>query len=202
MELLIAGIILGFYAGFSPGPLLVLVISQTFEHGYMEGIKVAFVPLITDLPIIFISVVFLSVVYGYNLIIGSISILGGLYVAYLAYGSFKTKGFSLNFEIEDPKSLKKGIIVNLLNPSPYLFWITVGGPIIITSYKTNPISPLFFIIGFYTLLVGSKIVLAYATGKSLNFVGSLYVYIMRILGLFLGLFALYLIIQGIGLIIK
>jgi threonine/homoserine/homoserine lactone efflux protein len=144
----------------------------------------------------------LSIIYGYNLIIGTISILGGLYVAYLAYGSIKTKGLLVNFEIIDPRSLKKGIVVNLLNPSPYIFWITVGGPIIINSYKTNPISPLFFIIGFYTLLVGSKIVLAYATGKSRNFIGSLYLYIMRILGLFLGLFALYLIIQGIGLIFK
>ena len=201
VELLIAGIILGLYSGFSPGPLLVLVISQTLTHGYMEGVKVALVPVITDLPIILISIVLLSVVSGYNFIIGSISILGGLYVLYLAYGSINTKGLTSNFDIEEPKSLKKGIIVNLLNPSPYLFWITVGGPILITAYTRDIASPLLFITGFYTFLVGSKIVLAYATGKSRDFlIGTSYVYIMRILGVFLIIFALYLINEGIQLI--
>jgi threonine/homoserine/homoserine lactone efflux protein len=92
VELLIPGIILGLYAGFSPGPLLVLVISQTIKHGYLEGIKVAMVPVITDLPIVLISVGFLSLISGFNLLIGSISIIGGLYVAYLAYGSITTEG--------------------------------------------------------------------------------------------------------------
>jgi len=202
VELLIPGIILGLYAGFSPGPLLLLVISQTFKHGYLEGIKVAVVPIITDLPIVLVSVGFLSLISGYNLLIGSISIIGGLYVAYLAYGSIKTEGLSDNIDIEEPRSLKKGITVNLLNPSPYLFWITVGGPIIIKAYKTSSISPLFFIIGFYTMLVGSKIILAYMTGKSRNLIRPVYVYIMRILGLFLALFAFYLIKEGIGLIFK
>jgi len=201
VELLIAGIILGLYSGFSPGPLLVLVISQTLTHGYREGVKVALVPVITDLPIILISIVLLSVVSGYNFIIGSISILGGLYVLYLAYGSINTKGLTSNFDIEEPKSLKKGIIVNLLNPSPYLFWITVGGPILITAYSRDIASPLLFITGFYTFLVGSKIILAYATGKSRDFlIGTSYVYIMRILGVFLIIFALYLINEGIQLI--
>jgi threonine/homoserine/homoserine lactone efflux protein len=202
VELLIPGIILGLYAGFSPGPLLVLVISQTIKHDYLEGIKVAVVPVITDLPIVLISVGFLSLISGYNLLIGSISIIGGLYVAYLAYGSITTDGLSDNIDIEEPRSLKKGITVNLLNPSPYLFWITVGGPIIITAHKTSSISPLFFIIGFYTMLVGSKIILAYMTGKSRNIIRPAYVYIMRILGLFLALFAFYLINEGIGLIFK
>jgi len=202
VELLIPGIILGLYAGFSPGPLLLLVISQTIKHGYLEGIKIAVVPIITDLPIVLVSVGFLSLISGYNLLIGSISIIGGLYVAYLAYGSITTKGLSEIIDTEEPRSLKKGITVNLLNPSPYLFWITVGGPIIIKAYKTSSISPLFFIIGFYTMLVGSKIILAYMTGKSRNLIRPVYVYIMRILGLFLALFAFYLIKEGIGLIFK
>ncbi|HRY44622.1 MAG TPA: hypothetical protein P5164_11830, partial [Thermoanaerobaculia bacterium] len=27
-----------------------------------------------------------------------------------------------------PQSLRKGVIVNLLSPNPYLFWMTVGAP--------------------------------------------------------------------------
>jgi threonine/homoserine/homoserine lactone efflux protein len=203
IELLIAGITLGLYAGFSPGPLLVLLISQTLKHGHREGIKVALAPLITDLPIIIASLIFLSFVAGYSLILGLISIFGGLYLAYLAYESFKTKGLTEEIEAEEPKSLKKGVTVNFLNPSPYIFWITVGGPLIITAYMGNVLSPVIFIVSFYALLVGSKIVLAYAAGKSREFLtGRPYLYIMRTLGVVLVIFSLYFFIQGAQLLLK
>ncbi|HEX3013236.1 MAG TPA: LysE family translocator [Methanobacterium sp.] len=200
-NLLIAGITLGLYSGFSPGPLLILLISQTLKHGCREGIKVAFSPLITDLPIIAVSLIFLSFVAGYNSILGIISILGGLFLLYMAYESFKTRGLTGDIEAEDPKSLKKGITVNFLNPSPYLFWITVGGPIIITAYTGSILTPLMFIIGFYALLIGSKIILAFAAGKSREFItGRPYLYIMRILGVVLVIFALYFFNQGVHLL--
>jgi threonine/homoserine/homoserine lactone efflux protein len=203
IELLIAGITLGLYAGFSPGPLLVLVISQTLKHGYKEGVRVAFAPIISDIPIIIICLLFLSLISGYTLILGIISIIGGLYLLYLAYESFKTKSLTENINLEKPKSLRKGVMLNLLNPAPYLFWITIGGPIIIPAYVESALSPLWFIIGFYVLLVGSKIALAYATGKSSDFLtGKTYIYIMRILGVVLIIFALYFFNQGVQLLIR
>jgi threonine/homoserine/homoserine lactone efflux protein len=203
IELIIAGITLGLYAGFSPGPLLVLVISQTLKHGFEEGVRVAFAPIISDVPIILISLLFLSLISAYTPILGIISIIGGVYLGYLAYESFKTKGLTKKINLEKPKSLTKGITLNLLNPAPYLFWITIGGPIIIPAYSANPLSPLWFIIGFYALLIGSKIALAYATGKSRDFLtGKTYIYIMRILGAVLIIFALYFINQGVQLFIK
>jgi len=203
IELLLAGITLGIYAGFSPGPLLALVVSQSLKHGYREGFKVAFAPLISDIPIIIISLLFLTVISGYNSILGIISVTGGFYLAYLAYGSFKTRGMAVDVDLEKPKSLSKGVTLNLLNPAPYIFWITIGGPIIIPAYTTNSLSVLLFITGFYMFLVGAKIVLAYLTGKSRDFLtGNVYIYIMRILGLVLSIFAVYYIYQGIQLLIQ
>lgn len=203
IELLIAGITLGLYAGFSPGPLLVLVISQTLKHGYKEGVRVAFAPIISDIPIIAICLLFLSLISGYTFILGIISIIGALYLGYLAYESFKTKGLTRDIKLEKPKSLTKGVTLNLLNPAPYLFWITIGGPIIIPAYFESPLSPLWFIIGFYALLVGSKIALAYATGKSRDFIkGKAYIFIMRVLGVVLVIFAFYFLNQGFYLLIK
>lgn len=201
IQLLIAGITLGLYAGFSPGPLLVLVISQTLKHGYEEGIRVAFAPIISDIPIIIICLLFLSLISKYTTILGIISIIGGLYLLYLAYASFKTKGLTGDIKLEKPKSLTKGVTLNLLNPAPYLFWITIGGPILIPAYYQDALSPLWFIIGFYALLVGSKIALAYATGKSRDFIkGNIYINIMRVLGAVLVIFAIYFLNQGILLI--
>lgn len=203
INLLLAGITLGLYAGLSPGPLLVLVISQTLKHGYKEGVRVAFAPIISDIPIIIISLLFLSIISGYTSILGIISIIGSLYLGYLAYESFKTRGLTGDITLERPKSLRKGVTLNLLNPAPYLFWITIGGPIIIPAYTENALSPLWFILGFYVFLVGSKIALAYATGRSRDFLtGKTYIYIMRILGVILVVFALYFLQQGVQLLMK
>lgn len=203
MELLIAGITLGLYSGLFPGPLLILVVSQTLKHGYTEGVKVAFAPIITDLPIILIAVLFISLISKYNLILGVISIIGGAYLGYMAYESFKTRGLTEDVNVEEPKSFRKGATVNFLNPSPYLFWITIGGPLLISAYTESVLSPILFLIGFYTLLVGSKIVLAYATNKSRDFItGTTYIYTMRVLGVVLVIFALYFLNQGVHLLIK
>jgi len=46
------GFLLGAPAGITPGPMLVLIISETFRHGIRAGAKVAFIPLLTDLPVV------------------------------------------------------------------------------------------------------------------------------------------------------
>ena len=57
INLVVAGILLGVYAGLSPGPMLFLVVSQTIKHDYREGLKIAFSPLISDIPIIIVSLI-------------------------------------------------------------------------------------------------------------------------------------------------
>jgi len=47
--------VLSVSAGFAPGPLLTLVISETLQHDIKSGVKVALAPIITDLPIIILS---------------------------------------------------------------------------------------------------------------------------------------------------
>ena len=121
---------------------------------------------------------------------GIIYIVGGFYLVYLAYESFKFKPEDVNVELDKPKSFRKGITLNLLNPSPYIFWITVGSPLIIPAFKINSIAPLEFIICFYIFLVGIKICIAYITGKSRQFItGKIYVNLMIILGIFISIFA-------------
>ena len=85
-----AGITFGLSAGLTPGPLLTFVITQTLRHGPREGIKVAAVPLITDLPIIALCLLVLSRVAGLDPLLGTLSLAGGLFVFYLAWDSFRT----------------------------------------------------------------------------------------------------------------
>jgi threonine/homoserine/homoserine lactone efflux protein len=196
-----AGFALGVFAGFSPGPLLALVISQTIKHGPKEGAKVAFAPLMTDFPIILISTFILVRLSNYKPVLGVVSILGGIFLVYLAYQSIKTSGVEVSIDEGIPQSFMKGAIVNALNPHPYLFWIAVGGPIILKGLAESYISSVLFLGSFFGSLVGSKILLAVITGKSRHFLtGRSYLYIMRFLGFVLLVFAFILLKDGLGLL--
>lgn len=201
IALLGAGITLGISAGFSPGPLLALVVSQTIRHGVREGAKVAFAPVITDFPIIFVSTLLLKNLSGYGAILGLASVVGGLFLAYLGYENLRTVGMEVTLEEGDPRSFLKGAVVNALNPHPYVFWMTVGGPLILRGAKENPLSPVLFIASFLGCLVGSKMMLAVVVGKSRHFLtGKPYIYIMRVLGIALLLLATVLFRDGMHLL--
>ena len=196
---LATGIVLGLSAGLSPGPFFALVISQSLQHGAREGMKTAVAPLITDAPIILVSALVLTRLSNFQVVLGVITLAGAGFVSYLAYESLRTAGFDLTVEAAQPKSLRTGVLVNFLNPHPYLFWLTVGAPIVLKAWAENPLAGVFFLASFYCCLIGSKIVVAAATARSRRFfAGSAYVCIMRLLGALLFLFAMMLFWNALG----
>jgi len=201
VNFLAMGSILGLSAGFAPGPLLTLVISETLQHDIRAGVKVAIAPMITDLPIIMLTLFILVKLSGFHRVLGIISCMGGLFVLYLGWQSIVTKGVELNLQGTRPRSLAKGIIVNTLNPHPYLFWFGVGGPTVTKAMNLGMLAPLAFIGSFYVLLVGSKILIAVLVGKSRSFlVGNGYIYTMRLLGVALCALAIILFRDGFRLL--
>jgi len=182
----------GLMAGISPGPLLTLVLSESLTKNYRAGIKVALAPLITDFPIILVILLILRAAYSYDILIKVISIIGSLYLFYLAYQNLVTSGLPEKKSGKLNNALIKGIVANLLNPHPYLFWILVGGPIILESYTTSPIYTIAFLTGLYFFLLSSKILLAILTGKSKRFIRPrIYTLVNQALGLVLIFFGFY-----------
>lgn len=198
LSTLSAGILLGFWAGISPGPLLTLVVTQTITYGIKEGMKVALAPLATDVPIVIVSLLILSHLTDFKPLLGAITIIGAIYVFYLAYESITTRPVLPAVEKTAAHSLRKGTLVNFLSPHPYLFWISVGGPLALKFSRQGLARPAFFILGFYLLLVGSKLAMAYLVGQSRRFLsGRAYGLVMRALGCVLVVFALILLKDGI-----
>ena len=95
LSFLITGTILGLSAGLAPGPLLTLVISETLQHDMKAGIMVAFAPLLTDLPIVLFTLLILSRLSGFHVILGIISIAGACFICYLGILNLKTRGVDL-----------------------------------------------------------------------------------------------------------
>lgn len=184
------GAFFGFIAGISPGPLLALVITETLKHNRKEGIKIALSPLITDLPIILITYFIFSKLSQFDIILSIISLAGSIFFAYLGYETLKTGWQDFEFQITKPESLKKGITANLLNPHPYVFWLTIGIPTASEAYHKSLITVILYFFLFYVMLVGSKVVIALLADRSKNFFKNrAYRITMKILAAILFIFA-------------
>lgn len=157
------GLSMGLSAGISPGPLLALVIAASLRSGFRGGLRVALAPLLTDLPIIALALLVIgSLPSGSARWLGTA---GGLVVVWIGIGILRS---SRNGEALVPGAssgargeLWRGVLVNGLNPHPYLFWTTVGGPTLVRGWRTSPWLALAFLIPFYVLLVGTKMLVAW-----------------------------------------
>jgi threonine/homoserine/homoserine lactone efflux protein len=152
---ILQGIGYGFAAGVQPGPLQTYIISQTLIKGWRRVLPAALAPLISDGPIIAICLFVLSQVPLW--LQRFLYIAGGLFVLYLAYGAYQTwKNFEPNIpSIESgiQQNLLKAAFVNLLNPSPYIFWTLVTGPILLAGWHETPIYGVGFIASFYLTMI-------------------------------------------------
>lgn len=196
---LASGILLGLAAGLAPGPLLALVLAQTLRHGVREGCKIALTPLITDAPIILVTLVFAVKLTELRLLLGSISIAGGVFVLYLAWESLRPGSLGDVLHPSDrPQAWFKGILTNLLSPHPWLFWLTVGAATLARSIAHNWIAAALFLFGFYLLLVGCKVLIALLAGQSRNLLtGRPYRWVMRVLAVLLGVLGVLLFLEGL-----
>ena len=187
----LSGAVLGLAAGLLPGPLLALVLHQTLRHGAGAGVRVAAAPLLTDPPIVAAALFSLDWVAGADAGLGAISLLGAGFLAYLAYDSVAIGPPTGGRPAGTPRSLQQGIAANLFNPHPYLFWFTVGAPIVRRAWTTNPLHAAGFVVALYGCLVGSKTVVALLAARGRGVLTSrAYALIARSLGLALAGFSL------------
>lgn len=156
------GAAIGLTAAGTPGPLLTFLISRSLSGGWRQGALVALAPLISD-PLIVVTILLLldQVPPGFLLVI---SLVGGLYVLYLAWGLLKQwrRGSPELAEVESnpPGNLRKAILMNFLSPGPYAFWTLVNGPILLSSLKESIWYGIAFLLGFYGVFIGGMVVLA------------------------------------------
>ncbi len=189
-DALVSGVVLGISAGWSPGPLLTLVITETLRTGISAGIRVAAAPLITDTPIILVALVLMPRLNASLKVMGVISLAGAAFIAWMALESMVFKSSPAEAQADPKASIWRGVLANALNPSPYLFWFTVGGAMVLRTADQNRAAATVFILVFYFFLVGSKMVLALAVGRYGRFLQSrLYVWTLRLLGGVLLVFA-------------
>lgn len=166
MELTLLGSALGLAAGLSPGPLLTLLVAVSIRSGFPAGARVAVAPLLTDAPIVVLSLVLLKDLPASFL--GGLTLLGGLFVTYLGVQSLRREvPASRAAEVSSPavQDLWQGALVNFFNPHPWVFWMSVGAPTLVSGWRRNAWDAVGYLIGFYGLIVGSKLALAWISAQ-------------------------------------
>ncbi len=153
------GLLLGGAAAAQPGPIQAFLLSLTLRHGWRRAVLAAFAPLFSDGPIIALTLFILTQTPDW--FFNALRISGGLFLLYLAWRAYAKPPLDLAAESlpheSAQTSLFQTVIVNLLNPNPYIFWATIAGPILLSGWRQAPINGIGFAIGFYGALIGGFI---------------------------------------------
>lgn len=200
MEALLLGLTIGFAAGISPGPLLFLTITSSLRWGARAGVLVALAPLITDLLIVSVTLVVLDQLPGWSLAL--IGVAGGLFVVWTGVQTLReARTSTLAASRAGPplvatQALRRGATVNLLSPHPWITWASALGPLTLSTWRQSSASGVALVAGFYLFLVGTKVAIAIAVGRSRHRLGD------RGYRVALGLAGALLLLAGSGLVIE
>ncbi len=158
LTLINQGIGYGFAAGVSPGPFMNYLLTTTLTRGWRVGLVTIFAPLISDIPIMIFTIILLGSLS--DSAISVMKIIGGLFTLYIAWGTYQqyragaVLGEVNTDEILVRDTFTKAILMNFLNPNPYLFWGTINGPILISALKQSAWHGLAFLFSFYGMFLG------------------------------------------------
>lgn len=159
---LLQGAALGISAATSPGPFQTYLINQALTGGWRHAAPIVLAPLLSDLPIILLVLLLLNQLP--EKFLSLVSLAGGVFVFYLAWGFWKNwrasdSSIPLTTRTNPSGVLRRGIMMNLLSPGPYTFWALVNGPILLNAFRTSTISGIAFLSGFYIILTGGFLAL-------------------------------------------
>ncbi|WP_239147514.1 LysE family translocator [Paractinoplanes tereljensis] len=156
------GLAIGLAAGISPGPLMVLVITQTLRSGWRAGVLTAAAPLVSDAVVIAGVILVLSALPARALPI--MGVIGGGYVIWSGLETWREARIGRMETGAEAGSalqaLRRAATINVLSPHPWLTWATAMGPLTLTTWHRSPPAGAALVTGFYVSLIGAKALLA------------------------------------------
>lgn len=148
VEIFIGAMVVGFSGALTPGPMLTLVISSSAEKGFWTSFFIVVGHALLELLVV--AAFFLGLIrYLENPLIAKvIGIVGGVFLLYLGVDilvSVARKKFQIDFKSIIKKRtisarssgiiVLKGVLVSLMNPYWYIWWMSIGAAFIIKSVK-------------------------------------------------------------------
>jgi threonine/homoserine/homoserine lactone efflux protein len=161
-----------FAAAVQPGPFQTYLISATLAHGWRRTVPAALAPILSDVPII--SLVLLVLTHVPLAAVSLLRLAGGAFLLYLAAGAFaafrRYELPKLDRSAGTTETVLEAVVVNLLNPNPYLSWSLVLGPLLLEAWRADPAYGIAFLASFYVTMIASTsvILLPFAGARALG----------------------------------
>lgn len=147
---------LGFFAGAVPGPYTAVVASTGLERGFKPAFRLAFVPVITDLPPMIVMSMILDRV-NYDVLTG-VGIVGGVLFAFMGVRFIRRQGRDWEDKIEEVKEGRAFWALasaGLLSPAPWIFWLVAGSPLLLRAWNTHWADGVIFGLALFVMLIGT-----------------------------------------------
>lgn len=160
-----------FSAAVQPGPLQAFLISRVAATGWKRTLPACLAPLISDVPIALLVLVVLGQLSAtaQNILRAS----GGgllLYLAYVALSQWRHPS-APESPSSAPRTLLDAVLVNVLNPNPYLGWALVLGPSTLAAWHENPWHAVALVGSFYGTMIAVLALFILLVGTA-GFLGS------------------------------
>lgn len=170
ISLLATGAGLGLNAGLMPGPTQTYLIQTSLAFGWRRALPGAFAPLISDVPVILLSLLLISNVP--DAAVQLLRIGGGLFILWLAFNTLRSlqagvvlgAGGEAGVGLRSRQLFTRVAAINLFSPGPWLFWSTINGPLLAGGLQTSAWHGLAFLLGFYGTMIGILCVTVLAFG--------------------------------------
>jgi threonine/homoserine/homoserine lactone efflux protein len=154
-----------FAAAIQPGPLQAFLVSRVLRHGWKRTLPAALSPLLSDGPIALLTLGALRTLPLWAE--RALRVAGGAYLLVLAWSAYRgarPDEPDTNLQPSPPRTLLKAIVVNLLNPNPYLGWGLVLGPAVLAAWKEAPSHAAALVLAFYLTMTMTLAVVIAACG--------------------------------------
>lgn len=193
------GLGLGIGAGAIPGPLYNYIINETILYGFRRSFVISLVPLMTDAPIILLMLVVLEQLP--DIAVRGLQVVGGGFIFYLAWIAWQQSHAAVILRAEagvGHVAVWRALLVNWLNPAPYIFWGTVTGPILSDALDESPLYALAFLVAFYLPLCGMLAIVGAIFDRVRTLNEDYLRWVIRFSAVLLVAFGFILIVQGIS----
>lgn len=157
---LVLGSLLGLFAGMVPGAFSAMVAATALQRGFREGARVATIPLLSEVVVLVLTTLILSQLPDAAL--RWMGMAGGGLIFYLAWRTFRESRTPPEPKAPDGsrKRVVQAVALALLSPAPWAFWLLVGSPLFLVSWRAGWEAGMVFLGSFLVLLLAVRLGIA------------------------------------------
>jgi threonine/homoserine/homoserine lactone efflux protein len=185
---LVLGFLIGLTGALAPGPTLVATINASLTGNWTAGLKVSLGHIIIETAIFFLIILGLATVA--SPFTTAIAVIGG--IALIVFGILTISGSSTVPAQAAANPYMAGLVTSAANPYFWIWWLSVGSALLISSLAGGLLFAIVFMIGHWGADVSWYVFVSTGVAKGKTILSdTAYHRIMAACGIFLVIFGLY-----------